>query len=252
MDSPRGALYDGTMQDDSALLVPALLNLDRCPLPELFRSLRYPWEVLPLLAAAVDRLLASPPPGFSLIAPGILVGEGVVISPRAELVGPAVIGAGTEIRTGAFLRQYVVVGSSCVVGNSTELKNCVLFDGAQAPHFNYVGDSILGAGAHIGAGVVLSNLKSDQSPIAVKLPDGSSLPTHLVKFGAVLGDGAEVGCNAVCFPGSILGRGSTVYPLTPVRGTVPENYILKGDGRLVKREGRNARSLSDLTGKRRD
>ena len=195
----------------------------------------YPWLVIPLLGTVVQALIDNPPPGYRLFARDILVGEGCVISSRAEVIGPAVIGPGTEIRTGAFIREHVLVGGSCVVGNSTELKNCVLFDHAQAPHFNYVGDSIMGKGSHIGAGVILSNLKSDKSEVYVKGGHGMDLSTGLVKFGAVLGDGVEIGCNSVCYPGTIIGRGSIVYPLTAVRGIVPADSILKADGTVSER-----------------
>jgi len=180
-------------------------------------------------------LLSDPPPGYRLYAKGILVGEACTISSRAELVGPAVIGPGTEIRTGAFIRENVLIGSACVVGNSTELKNCVLFDQAQAPHFNYVGDSIMGRASHIGAGVVLSNLKSDKTGVRVRTPEGLDIATGLIKFGAILGDRVEIGCNSVCYPGTVIGRDTTVYPLTAVRGVLPENHILKSDGSLVSR-----------------
>ena len=199
-------------------------------------------------------MIDSPPPGYRLFARDILVGADCVISSRAELIGPAVIGPGTEIRTGAYIREHVLVGNSCVVGNSTELKNCVLFDQAQAPHFNYVGDSIMGKGSHIGAGVILSNLKSDQSEVHVKDGHGLDLPTGLVKFGAILGDGVEIGCNSVCYPGSIIGRGSIVYPLTAVRGIVPAHSILKTDGTVAERHAdqRTEGRTEGLTNRRKD
>jgi len=195
----------------------------------------WPWLAIPKIGEVVAALLSDPPPGYRLYAKGILVGEACTISSRAELVGPAVIGPGTEIRTGAFIRENVLIGSACVVGNSTELKNCVLFDQAQAPHFNYVGDSIMGRASHIGAGVVLSNLKSDKTGVRVRTPEGLDIATGLIKFGAILGDRVEIGCNSVCYPGTVIGRDSTVYPLTAVRGVLPENHILKSDGSLVSR-----------------
>lgn len=198
----------------------------------------YPWLIIPRIGTMVRAILDDPPPGYHLLARDILVGAGCVISSRAELVGPAVIGPDTEIRSGALIRSDVLIGASCVVGNSTELKNCVLFDQAQAPHFNYVGDSIVGRGAHIGAGVILSNLKSDKSEVHVKNSEGIDLSTGLVKFGAILGDGVEIGCNSVCYPGTIIGRNTVVYPLTAVRGMVPADSILKADGTLtVRRKG---------------
>jgi NDP-sugar pyrophosphorylase family protein len=195
----------------------------------------HPWLALPLLESFVRAIIDNPPEGYRLFARDILVGEGCIISSRAELAGPAVIGPGTEIRTGAFIREHVLTGNSCVIGNSTELKNCVLFDHAQAPHINYVGDSIMGKGSHIGAGVILSNLKSDKSEVHVRDSAGLDLATGLVKFGAILGDGVEIGCNSVCYPGTIIGRGSIVYPLTAVRGIVPADSIFKADGTIVER-----------------
>jgi UDP-N-acetylglucosamine diphosphorylase / glucose-1-phosphate thymidylyltransferase / UDP-N-acetylgalactosamine diphosphorylase / glucosamine-1-phosphate N-acetyltransferase / galactosamine-1-phosphate N-acetyltransferase len=217
---------------DLDLRAGSLLDLERSLAGELLRGLAYPWEAIPLVAALVERLVAEPLPGYRLVAPKVVAGEGAVISPRAELLGPAVIGPGTEIRTGAFVRENVLVGRGCVVGNSTELKNCILFDLAQAPHFNYVGDSILGAGSHIGAGVILSNFKSDQSEIRIKLSDGGTIATGLVKLGAVLGDGVEIGCNSVCYPGTVVGRRTIVYPLCAVRGAVAGGMILRPDGSL--------------------
>jgi UDP-N-acetylglucosamine diphosphorylase / glucose-1-phosphate thymidylyltransferase / UDP-N-acetylgalactosamine diphosphorylase / glucosamine-1-phosphate N-acetyltransferase / galactosamine-1-phosphate N-acetyltransferase len=199
----------------------------------------YPWLAIPLIGSVVRAMIDNPPPGYRLFARGILVGEGCAISSRAELIGPAVIGPGTEIRTGALIRENVLVGNSCLVGNSSELKNCVLFDQAQAPHFNYVGDSIMGKGSHIGAGVILSNLKSDKSEVHVRnhalKAERFDLATSLVKFGAILGDGVEIGCNSVCYPGTIIGRSTVVYPLSAVRGIVPADSILKADGTVAER-----------------
>jgi NDP-sugar pyrophosphorylase family protein len=194
-----------------------------------------PWLVLPRLAAFVARLVADPPPGYRVITAGVIAAEGVTISGRAELVGPAVLGSGSEIRIGAFIREHVLVGSHCVVGNSTELKNCILLDHAQAPHFNYVGDSVLGRKAHLGAGAILSNLKSDQTEVHVRGEGGIDIPTGLFKFGAILGDGVELGCNSVCYPGSLVGRGSSAYPLSALRGIIPADSIVKADGSITPR-----------------
>lgn len=196
-----------------------------------------PWLALPRIADLLASLLASPPTGYRLVAPAVLAGADCTISPRAELCGPALIGRGTEIRTGAYVRENVLVGERCVIGNSTELKNCILFDEAQAPHFNYVGDSILGRKAHLGAGSILSNLKSDGGEVILRLPGGIAIPTGLIKFGAILGDEVEVGCNAVCNPGSLVGRGSRIYPLASLRGFLPAGMILKGDGQRIAMAG---------------
>lgn len=195
----------------------------------------YPWLAISLIESAVRRIIENRPRGYRLVTRDIVAAEGCVISSRAELIGPAVLGPGAEIRSGALIREHVLVGASCVVGNSTELKNCVLFDHAQAPHFNYVGDSIMGRGAHIGAGVVLANLKADKTEVHVRGDRGLDFPSGLVKFGAILGDEVEIGCNSVCYPGTIVGRRSMTYPLCAVRGLVPPDSILKPDGSVVVR-----------------
>ena len=162
----------------------------------------------------------------------IWVHKTAVIAPTAFLGGPCIIGPGTEVRHCAFIRGSALVGSGCVVGNSTELKNVILFDGVQVPHFNYVGDSILGYKAHLGAGAVTSNVKSDHSDVVVK--DGSQqIPTGRRKFGAVLGDFVEVGCNSVLNPGTLVGRRSSIYPTCCVRGVVPADSIYKTDGSII-------------------
>ncbi len=230
-EAPPGTML--AAMDHPELAVSALLDLSATLAASILPPERPPWLALPRIAGLLASLIERPPAGYHLAAPGILVGEGCTISPRAELIGPAVIGPGTEIRTGAYLRENVLVGERCVVGNSTELKNCILFDEAQAPHFSYIGDSILGRKAHLGAGSVLSNLKSDGSEVLLRLPGGIAVPTGLVKFGAILGDGVEVGCNAVCNPGSVVGRGSRIYPLASLRGFLPAGMILKGNGQRV-------------------
>ena len=224
--------------DHPELLAAALLDLSATIAAPIIPSEDYPWLALPRIAEFLDALLARPPSGYRLAAPGILVGEGCLLSARAELCGPAVIGPGSELRTGAFVRENVIIGARCVVGNSTELKNCILFDEAQAPHFNYVGDSILGRRAHLGAGSMLSNLKSDWSEVAVRLPDGTSIPTGLTKFGAILGDEVEIGCNAVCNPGSVVGRSARIYPLASLRGFLPGSTMLKAGGVRVALQAR--------------
>lgn len=149
------------------------------------------------------------------------------IASTAQISAPCIIGAESEVRHCAFIRGSVLIGENCVVGNSTEVKNSILFDGVQVPHFNYVGDSILGFKAHLGAGAITSNVKSDRSPVAIR--DGRVIiHTNLLKLGAMIGDFAEIGCNSVLNPGTIVGRRATVYPLSNVRGTVPENCIYKG------------------------
>ncbi|MEI6388954.1 MAG: UDP-N-acetylglucosamine pyrophosphorylase [Spirochaetota bacterium] len=213
------------------------LDLQASLASEIIDPLGPPWLALPLLAALIAKLLRDPPPGYTLLAPGILMGTGCTISARAELVGPAVIGPGSEIRTGAYIRENVLVGAHCVVGNSTELKACILFDGSQAPHFSYIGDSILGARAHLGAGVILSNYRNDHGAVRVRIAGGADIATGLAKFGSVIGDDVEIGCNSVCYPGTLVGRGSSAYPLSALRGIVPQGVIVKADGSVIPRSG---------------
>ncbi len=189
-----------------------------------------PWDWLKQIGAALETIEASVPAGK--IPAGVHL-EGKVwlhptvkLPPFAVIQGPAYIGAHCEIRPGAFIRGNVIAGEKCVLGNSSEFKNCVLLDGVQAPHFNYVGDSILGNGAHLGAGVICSNLRLDQGEVTVRLPSGT-VGTGLRKFGAILGDKAEVGCNAVLNPGSLLGPRSLVMPCTPFSGVLPPATIAR-------------------------
>jgi NDP-sugar pyrophosphorylase family protein len=165
---------------------------------------------------------------------GILIGQDVTIEDGATILPPTVICDGAIIRQGAYIRGGVFIGEGAVVGHSTEVKNSVLMDGAEAPHFNYVGDSILGNSAHIGAGVILSNLKADKSTVIIR--GETSLSTGMRKLGAILGDGAEVGCNAVLNPGSVIGKGSTVYPLVSWRGVLPEGSIAKSSDIVIKKK----------------
>lgn len=157
----------------------------------------------------------------------VRLGRGSVVEPGAVVKGPAWIGEDCQIRAGAYLRENVVVGNGVVLGNSCEFKNCVLFDEAEIPHFNYVGDSIVGHRGHLGAGVILSNVRLDRQPVKVAFDDGERVDTGLRKFGAIVGDHAEIGCNAVISPGSILGRGSVIYPCTPWRGVLEANCVVQ-------------------------
>ncbi|HET7839139.1 MAG TPA: hypothetical protein VFL04_05225 [Rectinemataceae bacterium] len=223
--------------DDRGLSPRDFLDLDRSLAAGIFAGIAYPWEAIPRIAGLVSALIAAPPPGYALIAPGLLVAEGCSVSKRSEIIGPAIIGPGCEIRAGALIRENVILGAGCLVGNSSELKNCILFDSALAPHFNYIGDSILGTSAHLGAGVILSNFRSDHGEVKVHLGDGSTIGTGLQKLGAIVGDRAEIGCNSVCFPGSLVGRDSIVYPLCPVRGHVPARVLLRAEGLHEPRRG---------------
>ncbi len=195
-----------------------------------FRPEAAPWDWLKQIAPALaaHRFAESPPP----LPPGVQV-EGAVhldptvkLPPQATIIGPAWIGARTEIRPGAFIRGNVIVGEDCVLGNACEFKNCLLLDRVQVPHFSYVGDSVFGNGAHLGAGVICSNLRLDQQEVVLKLPEGA-VPTGLRKFGAILGDNAEVGCNAVLQPGTLLGPRALVMPLTAFGGWLPPSTIVR-------------------------
>ena len=205
-------------------------------LAPLFDSCEYPWEMLPKIKSYILDLLEKGIPGYTLMSENVLVGENVKIYPTATVEGPAVIGKDCEIRPGAFIRGSVVVGSGSVIGNSSELKNCILLDRVQIPHYNYVGDSILGYKAHTGAGTICSNLKTDGRPVVVH--GEVDYETGLRKLGAILGDNADVGCNSVLNPGTVIGRGTAVYPMTRLRGVYPENSIVKDSKNFIAKEKR--------------
>jgi UDP-N-acetylglucosamine diphosphorylase / glucose-1-phosphate thymidylyltransferase / UDP-N-acetylgalactosamine diphosphorylase / glucosamine-1-phosphate N-acetyltransferase / galactosamine-1-phosphate N-acetyltransferase len=207
-----------------------LFDLKQTEHAALFGGCRFAWEALgrikAYVAANVHPGLRNRCEGVAFVGERVFIGEGTVVEDGAMIKGPAIIGRNCQIRHNAYIRENVIVGDNCVVGNSTEMKNALLFNGAVAPHFNYVGDSILGCKAHLGAGVVLSNVKSMPGNVTVEL-DGKPFDTGLRKFGALLADGAEIGCNAVLNPGSIIGRGAIVYPCTNWRGFLPANSIVK-------------------------
>ena len=201
----------------------------------LLSSVSYPWEALPKIKEFVRELgKALPPEDYDHPAEDVWISKKATVAPCATIIGPTVIGANTEIRTGAFIRGSVLVGNDCVVGNSCELKNAILFDGVQVPHFNYIGDSILGYRAHTGAGAITSNVKSDRSPVTVKTSEGR-LETGLRKFGACVGDFVEIGCNSVLNPGTVIGRNTSIYPLTSVRGIIPPNSIVKATDVIISK-----------------
>lgn len=204
---------------------------------ELFSGVTNIWEVLPKLGDYLASRLEAIPAGDerrrgqiherALVGDDVFVGDGAVIEANAVVKGPAWIGAGTVIRSGVYLREHVIAGDHCTLGNSSEFKNCLLFNRCEVPHFNYVGDSILGYKAHLGAGVICSNVRLDRKPVMVRLPDGGQIDTGLRKLGAIVGDGTEIGCHAVLSPGSILGRHSIIYPLTNWRGILGDNQVVK-------------------------
>lgn len=199
----------------------------------LFEKVEYPWEMLPEISDYIKRLTEKGLSGFTEISKGVWVGENVKIYPTATLEAPAIIGSGTEIRPGAYLRGNVITGKNCVLGNSSEFKNCILLDGVQAPHYNYVGDSVLGNKAHLGAGSICSNLKSDGRSVVIH--GDEEHPTNLRKVGAILGDMADVGCSCVLNPGTVIGKNTSVYPNTTLRGVYPENSIIKSAVNVVER-----------------
>lgn len=202
-------------------------------LKKLFDEAEYPWEMLPKIKDYIKSLIAEGLDGFTEYAEGVLVGENVKIYPNVTIEGPTIIGSGTEIRPGAFIRGSVITGENCVIGNSTELKNCVLLNKVQVPHYNYVGDSVLGNFAHMGAGSICSNLKSDGKPVVVH--GERDYETGIRKIGGILADHADIGCGSVINPGTVIGKNTSVYPLTSLRGVYPEGCIVKETTKVVVR-----------------
>ncbi len=200
----------------------------------LFERNEYPWELLLQIKDYILELFEQKPQGYTFLKDDVLVGENVKIYPTATIEGPAFIGSGTEIRPGAFIRGSVIVGECCVIGNSTELKNCILLSGVQVPHYNYVGDSVLGYKAHTGAGTICSNLKSDGKSVIIHAD--AEYSTGLRKVGAFLGDGADVGCGCVLNPGTVIGKNTSVYPLTLLRGAYPADSIVKSTHTVVRKK----------------
>ena len=212
-----------------------LYDLDETIAKELFNGKTYPWEVLPLIHDFIIRLGQTlPEDKFDCIKENVWVAKSATVYPSAYINGPAIIDEEAEVRHGAFIRGNAIEGKKAVVGNSTELKNVVLFNRVQVPHYNYVGDSILGFKAHMGAGSITSNVKSDKTLVVVK--EEEKIETGLKKFGAMLGDGVEVGCNSVLNPGTVIGRNSNIYPISSVRGFIPSDSIYKEKGNIVKKQ----------------
>ena len=194
----------------------------------------YPWQALKGIKDLILSLGPNLGEDYTEVSPTVWIHKTVTVAPSAFLGAPCIIGAGTEIRHCAYIRGSVLVGENCVIGNSVELKNAILFDKVQVPHFNYVGDSILGYKSHMGAGAITSNVKSDNTLVVVKNGD-EKIETGLRKFGAMLGDFVEVGCNSLLNPGTVIGRHTNIYPTSCVRGMVPENSIWKNSGVIVKK-----------------
>ena len=219
------------------ITVKELYTLDETIAKDLFEGVTYPWEVLPKISAFILKLGATlSADEYEKVGDDVWIARSANVFPSASIHGPAIIGKNAEVRHCAFIRGNAIVGEGAVVGNSTELKNVVLFNKVQVPHYNYVGDSILGYKAHMGAGSITSNVKSDKKLVVVKTPEGN-IETGIKKFGAMLGDEVEVGCGSVLNPGTVVGAHSNIYPLSSVRGVVPAGSIYKKQGEVVEKYG---------------
>lgn len=210
-----------------------LFNCTTEYLTPLFDSCEYPWEMLPKIKEYILSLLEKGIKGYTRYSDNVLIGENVKIYPGATIEGPTIIGAGTEIRPGAFIRGSVITGENCVLGNSSEFKNCILLNKVQAPHYNYVGDSIMGNYTHLGAGSICSNLKTDKKPVVIH--GDRDYNTGLRKIGAILADYADVGSGCVLNPGTIIGKNTSVYPVCALRGVYPAGCIVKSINDIVVR-----------------
>ena len=209
-----------------------LYDLDHSIAGSYLAAFQYPWEALAGIKDLIINLGSTLGDDYTQTAPQVWVHKTAVVAPTAYLGAPCIIGPGTEVRHCAFIRGSALVGENCVVGNSVELKNVILFDNVQVPHYNYVGDSILGYRSHMGAGSLTSNVKSDKTLVVIKSKE-EAIPTGRKKVGAMVGDFVEVGCNSVLNPGTVIGRHSNIYPTSCVRGVVPENSIFKTGGIVV-------------------
>ena len=203
----------------------------------LFKNCDYPWEVLPKIKEFIMNLIPNLGDEYEEVEENVYIHKEAKVAKSACIVGPTIIGANTEVRPGAFIRGNAIIGEKCVIGNSTEVKNAIIFDNVQCPHYNYIGDSVLGEYSHTGAGVILSNVKSDKSHVKVKMED-EVIDTGLKKFSAILGDRVEVGCNSVICPGTIIYPDTNIYPLTRVRGVIGPKKIVKDTNVIVEKEDR--------------
>ncbi len=219
------------------MLIENLLDLSQTIAAPIFEGVSYPWEVLPKISQfilAIGEQLSTEE--YTKVSESVWIAKSAQVAPSACIHGPAIIGKEAEIRHCAFIRGNAIVGEGAVVGNSTELKNVILFNKVQVPHYNYVGDSILGYKAHLGAGSITSNVKSNKTLVTISY-DTEKVATGLKKMGAILGDNVEIGCNSVLNPGSVVGRGAQIYPLSMVRGYVPQASIYKKQGEIVSLQG---------------
>lgn len=215
----------------------SLLNLDATIAKELFEEVEHPWEVLPMIEMFILRVASRLGSDYEEKDKNVFIHKSAKVSSTVSITGPCIIGENAEVRHCAYIRGKVIIGDNSVIGNSTEVKNAIIFNNVQCPHFNYVGDAVLGEYSHIGAGVILSNVKSDKTNIVVK-DNEEVYETGLRKFSAILGNHVEVGCNSVICPGSIIGENSNVYPLTRVRGVIGANKIVKDLKNIIEKEER--------------
>ncbi len=217
------------------LKVQSLYNLDETIAKDIFEGVTYPWEVLPKISGFILELGKTlSEEDYDKTGENVWIAKSAKVAPSAFINGPAIIGKNAEVRHCAFIRGNAIVGEGAVVGNSTELKNVILFNKVQVPHYNYVGDSVLGYKAHMGAGSITSNVKSDKTLTTVKTPNGP-IETGLKKFGAMIGDNVEVGCGSILNPGTVIGRNTNIYPLSSVREFIPENSIYKKQGEVAEK-----------------
>lgn len=220
------------------LMIDNLLDTTKTIAKGIFEGLTYPWEALPKISEFIIKLGQTLSENeYEKRGENIWIARSAKIAPTAYLNGPLIVCPNAEVRHCAFIRGSAIVGEGAVIGNSTELKNCIIFNNAQVPHYNYIGDSILGFKAHLGAGAITSNLKSDRSVVTISANE-EKINSGLIKFGAIVGDNVEVGCNSVLNPGTVVGRKSTVYPLSMVRGFIPHNSIYKKQGEIAEKTER--------------
>ncbi|MEO0413472.1 MAG: UDP-N-acetylglucosamine diphosphorylase [Verrucomicrobiota bacterium] len=221
----------------------ALLDFDQTEHAAIFDGCEHVWEVLPKIKtyladqlANIGELQQGDVHERAVVGDQVYVAPGATIEANAVIKGPAWIGAGTTVRSGAYIRENVIIGEGCTIGNSSEFKNCLLFNGCEVPHFNYVGDSVLGYKAHLGAGVICSNVRLDRQNVKIRDGEGNKIETGLRKFGAMVGDLAEVGCNSVLSPGTVIGRESIIYPCTNFVGVLGEKKIAINRPQIVERD----------------
>ena len=217
-------------------LVKNLYDLGQSIAGEFLMRFDYPWEALSGIGDLICEIGPTLDPAvYEYKGENVWIARSAKVWPTVSISGPCIIGENTEVRQCAFIRGKALVGDSCVVGNSTELKNVILFNHVQVPHYNYVGDSILGFYSHMGAGSITSNVKSDKKPVVVKTPEGEKIETGLKKFGAMLGDHVEVGCNSVLNPGTVIGRNTNIYPTSCVRGVIPADSVYKSQDNIISK-----------------